>query len=163
MLNNSNINNKKMTSKSFKYFKIIIVIALAIAFSQALIYQNFFLSIGIMIAGSLIIYSMRKNVKEVLADERDYEQGGKAALLAMQIYCWIGVIAMFALKSQAYLNSTYDIVANTLAFSICIFMLLYSFIYRLKSKGKFWNGWTVYTFIVLVIFIILAIIGTIKI
>lgn len=152
-----------MTSKSFKYFKIIIVIALAIAFSQALIYQNFFLSIGIMIAGSLIIYSMRKNVKEVLADERDYEQGGKAALLAMQIYCWIGVIAMFALKSQAYLNSTYDIVANTLAFSICIFMLLYSFIYRLKSKGKFWNGWTVYTFIVLVIFIILAIIGTIKI
>lgn len=162
MLNNSNI-SKKMTTKKYNIFRMIIVIALAIAFSQALIYQNFFLSIGIMIIGSLIVYSMRKNVKEILADERDYEQGGKAALLAMQIYCWMGVIAMFALKSQAYINPVYDIVANTLAFSICIFMLLYSFIFRLKSKGKFWNGWTVYTFIILVIFIILAVMGTIKI
>jgi uncharacterized membrane protein len=141
----------------------ILVIALAMLFSQSIIYQNFYLAIGLMIVASLLIYSMRKNVKEVLADERDYEQGGKAALLAMQIYCWIGVVAMFILKSQAYLNTTYDIVANTLAFSICIFMLLYSFIFRLKAKGKFWDGWTIYTFIMLVIFVVLAIMGTIKI
>jgi len=152
-----------MTIKKYRNIRIILVIALAMLFSQAIIYQNFYLAMGLMIVASLLIYSMRKNVKEVLADERDYEQGGKAALLAMQIYCWIGAVAMFALKSQAYINPTYDIVANTLAFSICIFMLLYSFIYRLKSKGKFWSGWTVYTFIVLVIFIILAIMGTIKI
>ncbi|MCK9578501.1 DUF2178 domain-containing protein [bacterium] len=152
-----------MTIKKYNIFRMIIVIALAIIFSQAIIFQNFLLSAGVLIIGSLIVYSMRKNVKEVMADERDYEHGGKAALLAMQIYCWMGVVAMFALKSQAYLNATYDIIANTLAFSICIFMLLYSFIFRLKSKGKFWNGWTVYTFIVLVLFIILAIMGTIKI
>lgn len=141
----------------------ILVIALAMLFSQAIIYKNFYLAIGLLIVASLLVYSMRKSVKEIMADERDYEQGGKAALLAMQIYCYAGVIAMFALKSQSYINATYDIVANTLAFSICIFMLLYAFIYRLKSKGKFWDGWTIYTFIILVVFLALAIMGTIKI
>ncbi|MDD5639563.1 MAG: DUF2178 domain-containing protein [Candidatus Pacebacteria bacterium] len=152
-----------MTIKKYRNIRIIIVIALAIIFSQAIIYQNFYLATGLLIVASLLVYSMRKSVKGILADERDYETGGKAALLAMQIYCWIGVIVMFILKSQAHINSAYNVAATTLAFSICIFMLLYSFIFHLKSKNKFWDKWVIYTFIVLLFFVIMGILGILKI
>ncbi|MFA5080344.1 MAG: DUF2178 domain-containing protein [Candidatus Paceibacterota bacterium] len=153
-----------MTTKNFRNIRIIIVIALAMAisYSQAFAYQNYFLSIGIMILAALAIYLMRKKVKGVLADERDYETGGKAALLAMQIYCWMGVIAMFILKSQAHINPAYNVAATTLAFSVCIYMLLYSFIFQFKSKNKFWNKWVIYTFIVLLFFVAMSIFGILK-
>ncbi|MFA6251941.1 MAG: DUF2178 domain-containing protein [Candidatus Paceibacterota bacterium] len=152
-----------MTIKKYNTFRMIIVIALAIIFSQSIIYQNYFLAIGILIISSLLVFTLRKSVKEIMADERDYEQGGKAAMLAMQIYCYAGVIAMFIFKSQASLNPSYDIIATTLAFSICIFMLLYSFIYQVKSKGKFWDKWVIYTFLVLLFFLVLGILGILKI
>lgn len=151
-----------MTLKKYKYLRIIIVIALAIIFSQAYAYQNYYLATGILVTASLAMYLMRKKVKDVLADERDYEYGGKAALLAMQVYCWIGVVAMFILKSMAHFNPVYDVIASTLAFSVCIFMLLYSFIYYVKSKAKFWNKWTIYTLIVLLLFIAMGVLAVLK-
>lgn len=151
-----------MTIKNYQTIKIIIVIALAIVFSQSIIYQNYFLSIGLLIAATLIMYSMRKQVKEVLNDERDYATGGKAALVAMQVYCWISVIVMFFFKSQAYFNPAYDVIATTIAFSVCIFMLLYGFIYRLYNKNSFWNKETIIVFLILLFFIVLGFLGILK-
>lgn len=148
-----------MTLKNFQRIKLIAVFFLAIIFSQTIIFQNYLLSIGVLLIATLILYSMRKKVKEVMYDERDLEAGGKAALLAMQIYSWIGVIVMFILKSQAVNNPVYDIVATTIAFSVCILMLLYGLIYRLKNKNKFFDKGIVFSLIVLIFFVILVALG----
>lgn len=148
-----------MTLKNFQRIKLIAVFFLAIIFSQTIIFQNYLLSIGVLLIATLILYSMRKKVKEVMYDERDMEAGGKAALLAMQIYSWIGVIVMFIMKSQAANNPVYDIVATTIAFSVCILMLLYGLIYRLKNKNRFLDKGIIFSLIVLIFFVILAALG----
>ncbi|MDD4409077.1 MAG: DUF2178 domain-containing protein [Candidatus Pacebacteria bacterium] len=151
-----------MTAKSYRNIKLVIVIILSIIFSQSLIYQNFFLSIGVLIIGSLVIASMGKRVKEVIQDERDFEVGGRAALQAIQIYSWIGVIVMFILKSQAVTNPKYDPIATTIAFSVCILMLLYGFIFRIRSKGKLFDGYVIFSLVVLLFFIIMGFLGILK-
>jgi uncharacterized membrane protein len=151
-----------MTIKKYQTVKLIIVVLLSVIFSQALMYHNFFLSIGTLIMGTAIVYSMSKKVDGVISDERDWDVGGKAALQSIQIYSWIGVIVMFALKSQSANNQTYDIIATTIAFSVCILMLLYGFIFRLKSKGKFWDKGIIFSLIVLILFAIMALLGILK-
>lgn len=160
MLTNSN--NYKMTLKKYQKIKLLIVFILSIVFSQTIIYQNYFLSIGVLLMASLVIYSMRKAVKEVIFDERDLEAGGKAALQAIQVYSWIGVIVMFGLKSQAADNQVYDVVATTIAFSVCFLMLLYGFIYRLKNKNTFLDNGIIFSLIVLIVFVVLAVLGILK-
>lgn len=160
MLYKSNINN--MTIKEYQRIKIILVILLSLVFSQSIIYQNFILAMLVMIAITMLIVSMKKKVKEAIHDERDWDIGGKAALRAMQVYSWTGVVAMLALKSLAKPDNDYDIIAHTIAFSICIFMLLYGFIFRYMSKGKIFDGYVIFSLIVLLFFIIMGILGVIS-
>ncbi len=151
-----------MTLKQYQKFRMILTIIIAMIFSQAIINQNFFLSISIIILALLLHLFIRSRVEEILHDERDWAIGGKAALSAITTYSWIGLVVMLILKSQAILNPVYDIIANTIAFSVCILMLLYAFIYRIHHKGKIFNIYTIFTLIVLVAFVAMAIYGIIN-
>lgn len=128
-----------MTLKQYQKIKLFSAIILAMFFSQCFVYKKFILALIILPVVTLILLWLRKKVKEVIADERDYEIGGRAALLAMQIFSWIGVIAMFGFYAFSELNPYYEAVAVTLAFSVCFFMLLYSFIFKFYSRVKFSN------------------------
>jgi len=129
--------NKFMTLKTYQRIKLIIVFVLALAISQAIIFKNFLIPLALMVVASLILMFMRRRIKEVVADERDYIIGGKAALLAIQIFSWISAIAMLAFYSFRDLNPSYEAIGMTLALSTCALMLLYSFIFRYYSKAKF--------------------------
>jgi glucan phosphoethanolaminetransferase (alkaline phosphatase superfamily) len=100
---------------------------------------------------------MRRQVKEIIADERDYEIGGRAALLTIQIYAWIATISMLIMYSLRDLNPAYEPVAMTLAYSTCLLMIAYGLIFKFKSRAKFSqskNGFIIFV-------IILAILGAI--
>jgi uncharacterized membrane protein len=72
-----------------------------------------------------------------MADERDYQIGGKSALLAMKLTSWIGLIVMITFYVLSDKNSFYGPIAMTLAFSICVLMLSYSIIFGYYSKHNF--------------------------
>jgi len=152
-----NSNNKTMTLKQFKIIKLIAVVLLAAVFSQAIIFENYLIPIIVLIISYLVLFYLRSRVKEIIADERDYLTGGKSALLAIQIYSWFAVIAMFILYANRDLNPAYEPVAMTLAYSTCILMLLYAIIFRYYNKYKLSDKKLIYTILVLVLFIVLAI------
>ena len=153
--------NKFMTLKTYQRIKLIFVFVLAVIFSQAIAFKNYVIPIVLIIASSLILMWLRRRVKGIIADERDYATGGKAALLAIQIYAWIASIAMLVLYALRDINPAYEPIAVTLAFSTCILMLVYAFIFRYFNNFKFSNKKTIFLVLVSIFVIILAI-GTLR-
>lgn len=96
-----------------------------------------------VIIGSLLVMQLRRSVKGVIADERDYDIAGKSALLAMQIFSWIGAMTMLLLFAQRGTNPMIEPVAYTLSYSICLLMMLYAVIAKayqkpIKANPHFW-------------------------
>ena len=160
MLNNSNINyfkNMQLTVKQYQRIKLGLVFILALIFSQSLVFKNFFIPVVVLIISSLLLMYLRKQVKGIIADERDYATAGRAAILAIQIYSWIVVVSMFILYALSDLNPYYYSVAMTLAFSTCILMLLYSLIFKFYNKIKFSDKKTIFLVVTVISFLILGV------
>lgn len=126
-----------MTKKTYNKIKLGIVFVISLIFSISLALNNFFIPITTLVLASLVLFYLRKKVVGVIADERDYEIGGKSALLAIQLTSWIGAIVMFGLYAFSDRNPFYQPIAMTLAFSICVLMLSYSIIFGYYSKHNF--------------------------
>ena len=148
-----------MTLKQFKIVKLVAVFLLAVVFSQAIIFKNYLIPIVVLISAYLILFYLRGRVKEVIADERDYLTGGRSALLAMQIYAWVAVIAMFILYANRDLNPAYEPVAMTLAYSTCLLMLFYAVVFRYYNKVKLSDKKLIYTILTVVLFLVLAVVS----
>lgn len=160
MLNNSNINyfkNMQLTVKQYQRIKLGLVFVLALIFSQSLVLKNFFIPVVVLIISSLLLMYLRKQVKGIIADERDYATAGRAAILAIQIYSWIVVVSMFILYALSDLNPYYYSVAMTLAFSTCILMLLYSLIFKFYNKIKFSDKKTIFLVVTVTSVLILGV------
>lgn len=123
-----------MTLKKYQQIKLVITVIIAVIFSQSIIYQNYLIPLATLVVASLVLIWLRRQVKEVVADERDYALAGKSASLAIQIYSWVAVVAMFILYAFKNTNQAYEPIAMTLAFSTCLLMFIYSFIFKFKNK-----------------------------
>lgn len=123
-----------MTLRQYQKIRLFIVVVLAIIFSQAIVLKNYLIPIATMVAGSLILILIRRRVSEVIADERDYATGGRAALLAIQIYGWIGAVGMFIFYALRDRDSVYEPIAMTLAFSTVALLMLYGLIFRIIQR-----------------------------
>lgn len=148
-----------MTLKQYQAVKITFVVFLAVIFSQLIDGKNYLLPIGVMMAGSLIMMLLRRRVNGVVADERDYATGGKAALLAMQIYGWLAASSMFVFYGLKDTNPAFEPISMTLAFSTCLLMLIYSAIFRYYNRVKLMDGKLIYTVAVLVFFLIMIVVA----
>ncbi|HQB51033.1 MAG TPA: DUF2178 domain-containing protein [bacterium] len=148
-----------MTLKQYQVVKITFVVFLAVIFSQLIDGKNYLLPIGVMMAGSLIMMLLRRRVNGVVADERDYATGGKAALLAMQIYGWLAASSMFVFYGLKDTNPAFEPIGMTLAFSTCLLMLIYSAIFRYYNRVKLMDGKLIYTVAVLVFFLIMIVVA----
>lgn len=127
----------ELTLKQYNTIRLVIVVILAMFMGNMIVLKNYFLPLILIAVTSLLLFSLRKKVKGVLADERDYELGGKSALLTMQIYSWTAVVAMFIFLALSGKNPVYNAIAQTLSFSVCYFMLLYSVIFSYYNKKNF--------------------------
>lgn len=126
-----------MTLKQYHQIKLILTVVIAIIFSQAIIFKNYLVPIATLVVSSLVLILLRRRVKEVIADERDYALAGKSASWTIQIYSWIAVVAMFILYAFRDINPSYEPIALTLAYSTCVLMLIYSLLFRFQNKIKF--------------------------
>lgn len=126
-----------MKLKQYRRIKLFFVVLITIISSQAVIHKVYLLPIVAILISTLVLLSLRKRVKEVMADERDYLMAGKAAIMALQIYAWVAVVAMFILYAYRDSNPAYEPMGMILAFSTCLLMLLYSLIFRYFNRTKF--------------------------
>jgi uncharacterized membrane protein len=148
-----------MSIKQYQRIKFISTFILAFICAQSIVFKNYFIPILILAVTSLLLTYLKSKVKEVVADERDYAIGGKSALLAIQVYSWISVVCMFIFYAFSETNPVYEAIAMTLAFSVCILMLLYSFIFRYYNKISFSDNKKVYFLFLSVLIIFIAIFG----
>lgn len=123
-----------MTLKTYQQLRLTITAVIAIIFSQSLIFRNFFVPVITVILAWIGLTFLRRQVKEVIADERDYQVSGQSAMWAMQIYSWVSVIIMFVLYATRDLNPGFEPVAVTLAYSTCFLMLVYSLIFKFHDR-----------------------------
>lgn len=123
-----------MTIKQFKYVRIAVVILLAIGVSQAITFRQYYLAVAGMAVAMAVLTLLRRRVKEVLADERDYEIAGKAARAAMQIFSWIAVLAMFYFLAYQDVNPLYGPISQIIAYSICGLLLLYNALFYFYNR-----------------------------
>lgn len=146
-----------MTLKKYQQIKLIIVVLIAIIFSQSIILKNYLIPIATLVVSSLVLIVLRRRVKEVIADERDYALAGKSASWAIQIYSWIAVVAMFVLYSFRDLNPSYEPIAMTLAYSTCLLMIIYSFIFKFQNKVKFTNNKNKFIIFIIILAVFISI------
>jgi uncharacterized membrane protein len=126
-----------MTLKKYQQIKLVMTVVIAIIFSQSIVFKNFIIPIIVLIISSLSLMILRRQVKEVVADERDRITAGTSALLTIQIFSWCSAIIMFVLYAFRDSNFLYQPIAMTLAFSTCILMTIYSFVFRFYNHVKF--------------------------
>ena len=146
-----------MTIKKYQQIKLAITVIIAVIFSQAILYQNYLIPLATLVVTSLVLIYLRHQVKEVIADERDYALAGKSASWAIQIYSWIAVFAMFVLYAFKNLNSAYEPIALTLAYSTCTLMVLYSFIFKFQNKIKFTPSKNKFLILMIILSIVLGV------
>jgi len=146
-----------MTLKKYQQIKLALVVVIAIIFSQSIIYQNYLIPIATLVVSSLVLNLLRRQVKEVIADERDYASAGKSASTTIQVYSWIAVASMFILYAFKNLNPVYESIALTLAYSTCLLMFIYSLLFKFQNKVKFTQNKNKFIIFIVVLAIFFAI------
>ena len=79
MLNNSN--KKTISLKQFQIVRVTVAIVLGMVVSSSVITNSYWLAVITVAIGVALILFVRSRLKEIIADERDYNNAGKAALL----------------------------------------------------------------------------------
>jgi len=148
-----------MTLKQYQVLRMAVAVILGVIFSQTIIFQNYLVPIVAVTVAMLVLILAKKKVKGVIADERDYAVGGKAALLTIQIYSWIAVVIMFFLYTKRELYPSYEAIAITLAYSTCLLMIGYGLIFRYYNKIAFLDKKMIYTVLFIVAFVAVVIFG----
>ena len=128
-----NSNKKFMSLKNYQRIRLVIVFFLAMAIAFSITLKNFILPVVLLIVATLIIMGLRRSVKEIIADERDYALAGKSASLAMSIFGWFGVVLMFFFYHQGQNDPVSIAVANTLSYSVLGLFLIYGLVFRVYN------------------------------
>lgn len=123
-----------MTSKQFIFVRLLVVMLIASTISSFIIAGNYMVPIIVAITGAITLYAMKKKVKDVIEDERDYEVAGKAARYAITVYTAISSLVIIVLFSQREGRPEFELVGSVLAYSICALMILYSLIFKYYQK-----------------------------
>lgn len=148
-----------MTIKEYKKIRWAFVVTTAIIFSQTVYYKNYLIPIAVLLIASLVHLYLRRQVKEILIDERDYTFAGKSALRAIQIYSWLAVVAMFIFYALRDLNPAYEPIGMTLAFSTCILLLINAVVFRFYERVSFTDKKLIYSAFILALFVGLFLFG----
>lgn len=126
-----------MTAKKFLIYQLVLAIILTGVVLASVVIGNYVVPLIAIITAILLMLLMKKKVKEVLEDERDFEIGGKAARYAISIYAGISGIAVIILSALRNHNPSFEIVGSVLAYSICSLLILHIIIYKiLEKKGS---------------------------
>jgi uncharacterized membrane protein len=125
-----------MTLKKFKIYRLILAIILGSLISFAIVINNYVLAIGAVIMAVIITIMLKKGVKEIMVDERDYELAGKAGRAAISIFSVFNLAVIFILLIFRWRNPSFEVIATILAYSVCLLMIIYSLIFKYYSSDK---------------------------
>ena len=148
-----------MTLKQYSYIRIAFAVIIGVVFSQGIVRNNIIIPITTVIVAMTVLLLLRQRVKEVIADERDYQIAGKASRYALTIFSVIGsllVVILFSLKDQ---SNQYEVIAATIAYLVCGLLLINSFFFYYFNQPDFWKQNKIKIIIWLCLFLIFVVAG----
>jgi uncharacterized membrane protein len=123
-----------MKYAQLRFIKLFTVMLLAIVVSVSITHRNAIIPIIAIAVAFFALRAAKSHTTEILADERDTLISGNAARLAIQIYAFIALFPMLILYTMRDQNPFYEPVAATLAYSVCILMVIYTGVYRFYNR-----------------------------
>ncbi len=146
-----------MTAKQFSYFRLAIAAILAGVVSVSVVIGNYLVPIIAVLTTVILMIFIKKTVKEVLEDERDYQIAGKAARYAMIIFSGIAGLMTILFFAFRQIDQEFETIGSVLAYSVCALLIFYSLIFNYLSRDisgrkKFWYKLIIVT-VILFIFI----------
>ena len=126
-----------MSAKTYRFCTLIIVIALAalIAWSILVGMPVFLPIVGVVVA-MLLIGLCRRFTREIMVDERIRQVNEKAAAISYRISSIaMAILGVGLIILRQSLPPTFSIVGETLAYSVCVLMLIHlTFYYYYAHK-----------------------------
>jgi uncharacterized membrane protein len=95
---------------------------------------NWQLPVVCLIGSFIILLALRRRVKEVVADERDYKIAGKASYLAFMIYSFAAVISGMILFASKEENPSFELAGNVLLYSALFLIMLYVVLFKIYAR-----------------------------
>ena len=148
-----------MSAKKFFVYRLVIVMLLSAAVSFSITTENYYVALAAMATAMIALYLMRKQVVDVLQDERDFEIAGKASRYAINIFSLLSAILIIVVFATGKANADYQIIASTLAYSICGLMLLYVILFKYFEKGIYGKHKTLSIVLVTLFLVIFTLFG----
>jgi uncharacterized membrane protein len=123
---------------SLKWFRLcgaaIIVIMIALI-GWSISTGNAIVPIPTAVSGALLLYLLRRQVRDVMEDERNYRISEKASRFAIQVFALVTAISGITLTAIGTSDSTpFREVGLTLAFGACGLLILYMISYAYHSR-----------------------------
>lgn len=139
-----------MTLKQFNVVRAVIAMTLSALIAIAITSEMFFLAFAAVISAVLLMFVIKKQVREVIVDERDYEIAGKSARWALSVFSTLAAAITFFLLYFRATNPYYEVIGSTLAYSVCFLLILYSLIFKCyeRPEGKHRKGYIIAIIIV---------------
>jgi len=151
-----------MTIKQFTWAKIAVAAILAIVVSQAVILNSYILGIVAVIIAMLLIIILKKQVNEVLADERDYKIAGDAARWTLSIFAVGGWLISFAFIALRKTHPGYEDIGFTLSYAICALLVVHLIVtsfFRRTDDSMSKKKKTVYGILAALVAVLVVILG----
>jgi uncharacterized membrane protein len=124
-----------MIYKTYRFWKVLVVIVIAILVGWAVPSGNAFVPVPAAVAGMILLLFIRRGVKEVVVDERTYDIANRASRAAFQIVTPAMVLIGATLVALGYRDYP-DIkpVGFALIYSACGFLLAYLLSYAYFNR-----------------------------
>lgn len=123
-----------MTLKQYRYAKIAIAMFVAILISQSMVLNSYWLAAATLTIAIGINLLIKNRVKEIIADERDYQIAGQASRYALSIFSVVAAVLSIVFMFLRQVNPVYETIGSTIAYTVCLLMLTYSLIFTYLSQ-----------------------------
>lgn len=124
-----------MKMNTLRFFRALIVIIMGALIGWSVAIGNAIIPIPVVIVGLLLLYLLRKRVKEVIEDERMHKINEKASKVALQVFGIAIALtgAILIALSQGGL-SDFRQAGFTLAYSVCFLLMIHLALYSYYAR-----------------------------
>ena len=124
-----------MSKERLRFYRMLIVVAMGALIGWSVAIGNAIIPIPVVLCGLVLLYLLRKRVKEVIEDERMHKINEKASKVTLQIFgivtALLGVI-LIALSQGSWTD--FRQAGFTLAYSACFLLLVHLILYSYYTR-----------------------------
>ena len=124
-----------MNKERLRFLRMLIVVVVGALIGWSVAIGNAIIPIPVVLCGLVLLYLLRKRVKEVIDDERMHKINEKASKVTLQIFGIITALlgAILIALSQGGLTD-YRQAGFTLAYSACFLLLVHLLLYSYYTR-----------------------------